>query len=240
VSGGAETVACPACRALHPVAATHCAGCGAPLPALAGGALQRGDTLHAGRWSRLSRICGWCDARTAGPLAERCASCGGPLPALPPRILAELQLPAPASQPPPDAPRGLPRGYEMRVRYWKNVAVMIGMAFTVLFGWTVIFALAGVPLWVHGHRKASRWIRALVHGAAVEGTITRVFVDVHQAIDHKNPWQVDYRFETPAGTVEGHVTSWDPLTAQRRAGERVWVVYDPRAPAASALWPPVA
>jgi hypothetical protein len=233
---------CPACHAPAAPDALRCATCGAPLPVRAdGGSVQRGEALTAGAWSKLTRVCGWCDAKTKDPHDGACDQCGGPLPPLPRRVLAELALGAPEVPPPPAAPRTLPRGYETRVRYWKNVSVMIGMIFTIVFFWSVLFPLVGIGLWWYGARQASRWLRALTGGTAVEGTLTRVFVDTSQHIDREHPWRLDYRFETPGGPVEGHVISWDPLSGRREAGERVWVVFDPEEPAvANALWPPVA
>jgi hypothetical protein len=126
------------------------------------------------------------------------------------------------------------------VRYWKNVMVILGATFTVVFCWSVLFPLIGMPLWCLGRRKAERQLPALSIGSAVEGTITRVFLDRSETMNGEHPWQLDYQFETPAGTQTGSVASWDPLTGRREAGERVWAVFD-RAPdhTASSLWPPV-
>lgn len=231
---------CPACHAAVPDHTVRCDACGAPQPARGPGAVQEDARLTAGAWSRIVRLCGWCGSGTRDVHASGCVACGGPLPGLPPRILAELALPAPEVPYPPDTPRQFPAGYANRVRYWKNVLFILGVVFTTVFCWSIIFPMIGIPLWYYGHRKAERQLRALSLGRAVEGTITKVFRDTSQTINNEHPWQIDYRFETPTGTQEGAVTSWDPLTARREAGERVWVVYD-QAPdhTASSLWPPV-
>lgn len=221
--------------------------------------MQQGPRLSAGAWSRLTRVCGWCGSTTRDARDPDCDACGGPLAPLPPRILAELDLPVPDWPHPPPAPRRLPRGYEVRIRYTGNTAVLIGIGFCAIIYpslpfmlatagsddfWLMLlaggfFAVAGPLLWRFGARRASRWLHALRQGHAVEGSIERVFEDTGQSINDTHPWQIDFRFETPAGTRKGFVSSWDPVTPRRQAGERIWVVFDERDPSSSALWPPV-
>lgn len=231
---------CPACHAPVSEHAVRCDGCGSPQPARGPGAVQHDSKLSAGAWSQIVRLCGWCSSGTRDVHATGCVACGGALPPLPPRILAELALPTPEVPYPPETPRKFPPGYAYRVRYSNNVGVLLGALFTVVFCWTIMFPIIGIPLWYFGHRRAERQLRALQVGRAVEGTITKVFLDTSQHINKKHPWQIDYRFETPTGPATGSVTSWDPMTERREAGERVWVVYDQAADhTASSLWPPV-
>lgn len=217
---------------------THCPSCGAPRPATTG-ALAAHKGLRAGAWRDLRRLCGWCGSATHDLRKPDCLACGGPLPPVPPRILAEAALPAPEAAPPPPTPRRLPNGYENRVRIWKNVEVLIGLMFTVVFCWSVIFPLIGVFLLRHGWMRASRQLDALKTGVAVEGTITSVRLNRNKHINHEHPWALEYRFEAADGPRTGEVESWDPFTGERQPGERVWVVHDPADPAESSLWPPI-
>jgi hypothetical protein len=240
----APPFACPSCHAPAAPQDLTCRSCGVALPARAGPVQDRGR-LTAGIWAKLTRRCGWCDAHTRDPHDDACDRCGGPLPPLPPRILAELALGVPDWPEPPPAPRTLPRGYESRVRFWKNTSVSIGVAFVLalpfvpVFPPLLLFPLLGAFVGIRGAREASRWIRALKGGQAVEGTLISVDLDRNQSINHQHPWKLDFRFQTPAGPAEGYVTSWDALSGQRQAGERVWVVVDPKDSAVHALWPPV-
>lgn len=213
--------------------------------------------MSPGAWSRLVRVCGWCGCPSRDVRDPDCDSCGGPLAPVPQRILRELELPVPDWPLPPSAPRSLPRGYEFRVRYGRNTAVIIGIAFVSIFvfplfdgivslspDWLALlggsfFGVIGAALWRFGARRAERWIHALKYGHAVEGTITRVFEDQGQSINDKHPWQIDFSFEAPSGPRNGFVTSWDPMTRSREAGERVWVVFNEDDPDTNALWPPV-
>lgn len=208
---------CEQCGLPASPGATECGGCGGPVRLLEPWVLQ----------------CGWCGATNRRDETATCTRCGGPLPSIPGSH--------PGPRPPP-APRTLPPGYERRVRYWKNVLTMIGMIFTLAFFWTLLFPLIGVFLWRAGHRKASAWIQALVHGTPVSGRITAVEVDYSQSINHEHPWLLRYAYDTPDGVREGVVESWDPVTARRPVGEHLWVVWIPASgdqPDRVALWPPI-
>ncbi|MHB8872059.1 MAG: hypothetical protein ACYC8T_00085 [Myxococcaceae bacterium] len=192
----------------------RCPGCGAALRLLEPFAVQ----------------CGWCDAENRRDQVDRCLRCGGPLPALP------GGHPGPR---PPQMPRGLPAGYRGRILYWKNVPVLIGMMFSLVFCWTVIFPIIGIPLWVTGYRNAKRKLMALVFGAPTPGKVTRVEVDMSQHINRRHPWLIHYEFQTGAGVRQGRCEAWDPSNAKRSPGDVLWVVYVQGHSGENAIWPPI-
>jgi len=207
-----------------------CGYCGASTPV---GPDAR--CVHCGGGLRLLEPlaveCGWCDASNRRDLTDTCNSCGGPLPALP------GGNPGPR---PPDPTRVLPHGYEARVRYWKNVNVLIGMTFTICFCWTIVFAVAGIFMWKRGHREAERKLAALKRGRATRGTLQSVQVDTSQHINHQHPWRIDYEFDLPDGRKHrGRATAWDPSHARRSAGDVMWVVVTDDDPQCNAIWPPI-
>lgn len=206
-----------------------CGFCGAATPVL-----EPASCVHCGGTVRVLEPlvveCGWCGASNRRDLHESCVHCGGPLPALP------SGHPGPR---PPDPPRALPPGYANRVRYWKNVEVIIGIVFTIPFFWTLLFPAVGIPLWISGARRARRQLGALRDGAATRGRITGVSVDENKSINEKHPWKIAYTFDTPDATLPGSCEAWDPVSARRSAGDALWVVYDPADPRSNSIWPPI-
>lgn len=183
---------CPACgAAFHARDDTHCDACGAARAATEGALVSTGAVRAMGSWKDLRRLCGWCGAATPDLSRAACASCAGELPAVPPRILAELQLPSPTIPAPVAPPRQLPAGYAERVKYWKNVEVMIGIVFMIvgtatlpLLGFGLIFLVVGYFLYKSGSDRASKQLLALQFGVPVEGTITSVGVDYNKRINN--------------------------------------------------------
>lgn len=228
VSRGIQ-VTCPHCTELTLRAAgdpsPSCTACGSPLPALEPTVLR----------------CGWCRRENDRHLTDHCVSCGGPLPPLPGRD------PGPR---PPATPRELPAAYLRRVRLTRNPLSMIGIGFIAMsllalpvplaLLLIIPFPVAGAAMLYLGIRRANRWLSALHVGVATRGELTAVERDLTQSIDGKHPWRISFSFELLDGGVrEGHVDSWDPAHARRKAGDRVWVVYAPGDPSRNAIWPPV-
>jgi hypothetical protein len=206
---------CRFCGALTPVTdQARCLVCGGEIELL----------------EPLAVACGWCDASNRRDLTDRCARCGGPLPALP------GGNPGPT---PPPAPRALPEGYERRLRYWKNVEVLIGIVFTIAFCWTILFPIIGVLLWLKGSRRAERTLRALRHGQLTRGRITSIELDTTQSINDQHPWTIAFDFDTPNGPGRGTSTAWDPFNARRSRGDVLWVAYTSMSESEAAIWPPI-
>lgn len=174
--------------------------------------------------------CGWCGTSNRRDEKGSCVSCGGHLP------------PAPhgdAGPEPPRPPRALPSGYTWRVMVWQNVFVLIGAICTVALSWTVIFPLVGIPLWIYGHRKARRQLKALIAGDSVRGKLTVIETDYSQVINGRHPWRLKFEYETPDGTRPGTTTAWDEVHGERKPGEELWVVYVPGEPGVHSIWPPL-
>ena len=124
---------------------------------------------------------------------------------------------------------------------WKNVPALIGAVFSTVFIWSILFPLIGIPLWIHGHRKARRWLTALEGGRATRGRLTHVGYDTSQSSNGRHPWRIEYRFDLhEGGEAEGFCEGWDPAHARRAPGDAVWIVYTREGERlASAVWPPL-
>lgn len=178
--------------------------------------------------------CGWCGTPTSDPTQTNCKNCGGPLP---PSGALALDDPGPK---PPSAPRKLPAAYKRQVMLWKNVHVFIGVLFTVVFCWTILFPLIGIPLWIVGHRRGKQKLLALEQGRPGRAELQEVFRDTSVTINNRHPWRVVYSFEDQHGTVhDGDALTWSAAHSRREAGEAFWVVYMPNEPEINAPWPPL-
>lgn len=216
-------------RPLHVGTTGICAHCGAPTPVgVDATCVACGAPIRL--LEPLAVDCGWCSASNRRDMTASCTRCGGPLPSIPGND------PGP---PPVQAPRALPAGYEGRVMYWKNVLVLIGIMFSVVFCWTIVFPLIGIPMWIVGHRKAKEKLRALTTGEPTRGRVTSVTLDTTQHINHQHPFLIAYTFDTPTGAGSGACASWDRTTQARKPGDGLWVVYAPDDPRVSAIWPPI-
>lgn len=195
---------------------TGCAACGAPLVVL----------------EPLVVRCGWCGRANHRHETAHCLSCGGPLPALP------GGNPGPR---PPATPRQLPQAFVRRVRFFGNTMVLIGVFFTVVFFWTVLFALIGIPLAWFGNRKALDQLHALREGRPTRGTISAIYRDRSQQINNQHPWKIDWAYERHDGTTAtASAIFWDDVNARRQPGDVVWVVYGEReGRQTAAIWPPL-
>ncbi len=178
-----------------------------------------------------TRTCAWCDTVNTDAAATNCVNCGGPLPALPGMD--------PGPEPPPP-PRTLPVKYRRRVMYWKNVRVLVGMMFTIVGCWTILFPIIGIPVWIKGRKMALAKLAALERGRGARAQVVDVWRDTSVTINGRNPWAIEYSFETAEGTVvKGKAQAWDASNADRRPGQPLWVVYLPEDPEQNAIWPPI-
>ncbi len=205
---------CEWCGAEAAADAIRCEGCGGPVRLLEPWIVE----------------CGWCGSSNRRDQTGTCASCGGPLPSIP------GGRPGPR---PPDPDRTLPRGYKLRALVTRNVLALVGIIFTVVFFWTLLFPLIGIPMWVVGWRRARRQLHALEHGIPTRGRLTAVELDRTQHINGVNPYRVAYAYDTPDGTLPGSSEGWDRAHGRRPRGEHVWVVHDLTDPTIHALWPPI-
>lgn len=177
--------------------------------------------------------CGWCGTSNRDLSNTNCVNCGGPLP--PPPTLPRDEL---GVEPPP-VPRVIPAPYRRRVLYWKNVNVIIGMAFTIVFCWSIIFPIIGIPLWYFGRKKALARLEALERGQAAPARLVSVRLDSSIQMNGRSPWKILYTFDTAQGIKEGWVHAWEALHSRREEGEAFWVVYLPDDPDRNTPWPPV-
>ena len=178
--------------------------------------------------------CGWCGTTNTDVARTNCVNCGGPLPPPP-----TLTVDDPGAPPPP-APRQIPEKYRWRVMLWKNVLVMIGAIFTIVFCWSIIFPIIGIPLWIIGHRRAQGKLAALERGLPGRAELLGVERDHSVKINGRSPWRIEYLFEDRSGQLhEGWQHTWQAQHTRRPVGEKFWVVYLPEDPEQNSIWPPV-
>lgn len=156
--------------------------------------------------------------------------------------------------PPPASPRELPAGYEFHSKWSGNIAVIIGLIFTVLSAlftyaallhksWGAVvpglMLLAGFSVFRYGRNKAVRIIRAARHGTAIAGEVASLNIDTTMSVNHKHPWKLAYHFTVDGHVWEGTVVTFDTTVAKKHHGQPLWVVYMPDDPAQNSLYPPV-
>lgn len=173
--------------------------------------------------------CGWCTSSNRRDLTANCTNCGGELPHIP----GTPRLPEP-----PKTPRQLPRGYESKIRYWKNVHFIVGCGF-MLFLPTIIFPIIGFFILRYAIRKGNNKINSLKHGISTLGVIDEVYMDRSQHINGNHPYRIDYTFQTPKEEWHGHAISWDESNLKRPKGEHLWVVYNADDLDQNNMWPPL-
>ena len=188
--------------------------------------------------------CGWCGTHY-GSFMPNCKNCGGPLPPPPGMELGS---------PPPDAPRALPKGFEVRVLWTRNVFAMVGGIFLLVAAplmialffvkpiaglFPMIHATVGFLLFRHGRSKGLSTIHAFRDGRAVKGEVSEVYVDTSTRVNGRSPWLLKYKFPVRGQMHEGEVRTWDADTAERERGQPLWVLYVEEAPEKNTLYPPL-
>lgn len=176
--------------------------------------------------------CPWCKSQFHQPTFSNCTNCGGSLP------ISESN--GGAGQPPPPAPRLLPKAFVRSVKYYNNVNTMIGIIFTIPFFWSIIFPIIGIFLWKRGIREAKGELLPLENGMYVQGEITAINVDMSKNMNGKNPRIIEFAFTVGGRAYTGDVPNlMDPVHLWKKAGDKIWVVYMPEDPMISSVWPPM-
>ncbi|WP_418501742.1 hypothetical protein [Flagellimonas sp.] len=204
---------CEWCLTIRENDETDCSRCGGPVLVLEPWIIQ----------------CGWCSSSNRRDLTTHCNNCGGPLPHIP----GTPRLPKPT-----EAPRKLPKSYENRVRYWKNVHFIVGIVF-MLFLFTIVFPIIGFFLLRYGIKKADNQIYALKHGVCTRGIIEAVYEDTSQHINGVHPICIEYSFVNQNEVCFGAISVWDETHLKRPVGEHQWVVYNTDNTDQNSIWPPL-
>ena len=188
--------------------------------------------------------CGWCHTNYT-QWQTNCANCGGPMPPLPGMEIGPE---------PPDPPRMLPKGFEFRLKWSRNAAVLAGLGMMFITGlmftamikakiWfsvvPALFFLMGFFLFRYGRKTAVSTARAFRRGIAAEGRVASVSLDTTQSINGRNPWRLVYHFTAGEQQREGVLTSFDSTLGGRSAGQPLWVLYLADDPDQCTIYPPV-
>ena len=163
---------------------------------------------------------------------SNCPNCGGSL-----EYEKDTSMLGPK---PPMAPRHLPGKFVRRTKYFGNVYTIIGMVFTIVFFWSVIFPLIGIFLWRKGIKDANDELIPLEHGNVVQGEIESIETDYSKHINGRHPFIVNFLFRVNGQLHIGNVGNiFDPVHKLKKVGDPVWVVYMPEDPDLSSVWPPL-
>jgi hypothetical protein len=158
-------------------------------------------------------------------------------------------------EPPPVAPRKLPKGYATRVRWTRSLEALLGGVFT-LFGLMMIvpmlasrmwlpslfpafFLIGGLSIFVRGWQRASGVLRAFRYGVAAKGEVRNVQKDTTQTMNGHHPWRLTYTFSVANQILDGEVISFADSVGQRSRGQPLWVLYDEGDPTVNTVFPPM-
>lgn len=167
-------------------------------------------------------------------------------------------MPAPLGmelgEPPPAAPRTLPKGFEFREKWSHNILALVGGIFfligTLLFLVLIIvipvgallpflFMAGGIFMMRIGRKKANGVLNSFRQGVAVEGKVSGVQLDTSQTLNGRHPWVMTYLFPVGNETVEGSLTSFSSTIESRSKGQPLWVLYMQEDPAQNTIYPPI-
>lgn len=156
--------------------------------------------------------------------------------------------------PPPPVPRALPKGFEFRQKWSRNILALVGGVFFVVGSFIfltflvtglvigtplpLLFMIGGFVMLRIGRRHAASTLNAFVRGSVVEGKVAAVSRDQSQTINGEHPWKLSYHFPVGAQLHEGTLVSWDSTVGARMAGQALWVLYLPEDPAQNTTYPP--
>ena len=156
--------------------------------------------------------------------------------------------------PPPPIPRPLPRGFEFRQKWSRNILALIGGIFFLIGGFIflgflllglligtplpLLFMIGGFVMLRIGRSHARRTLNAFTRGTVVEGKIFSVAQDTSQTMNGAHPWKLTYHFPVNGQLHEGTIVSWDSTITARAAGQPLWVLYLPDDPAQNTAYPP--
>ena len=205
-----------------------CSNCNAEL-------VKERTTAPVQNHRKVQLECPWCKTANIVKEEKNCRNCGGPLPAI-----SHNNEGIDKGEAPGNPVRELPKVYIKKLKY-RNTHFIIGLIFTAIFFWTIIFPIIGIFLMRFGLKTANNKLNALQNGIKSEGVLTDIYKDHSQSVNGRNPWKLEYEFRTDAGEIitASKTGAWNNNNRYRRVNDHLWVVYLPDNPKISAIWPPV-
>ena len=155
---------------------------------------------------------------------------------------------------PPSPPRVLPKGFEFRQKWSRNVATLAGIGLVLIASLffvaalkarsfaalaPLLFILGGASLFRHGWQTACGVLKAFRKGVAVEGKVVEVRLDKTQSVNQRHPWVMTYQFPVGNELIEGSITSFNSTLGTRGGGQPLWVLYVPDDPTQNTIYPPI-
>ncbi|MCW7469256.1 hypothetical protein [Leptospira kanakyensis] len=176
--------------------------------------------------------CPWCKTQYPNTKLTNCTNCGGTL---------EYSFNSDdLGSEPPNAPRVLPTKFKRRIKYTGNVMTLIGIIFTIPFFWTILFPIIGIYCWRRGLRTANDELIPLEQGKATVGEIIDIRKDYTQSLNGKSPTIVEFVFEVSGKKYTGNVGNiYESVHLTKKIGDKLWIVFMPKEPEISSVWPPL-
>lgn len=158
------------------------------------------------------------------------------------------------SEPPPLAPRQLPKGYFWRKLLFQNLLTIIGTVFFVFgSGMTIaflqankwvslipgFFAMGGFFMLKLGIQDGLNMIRVYRHGDFVPGKVHSLSMDTTYTVNGRHPYKLTYHFQLGNDLFEGSISSFNTVLSTRRSGQPVWVLYLPDHVEVNTLYPAI-
>ncbi len=157
-------------------------------------------------------------------------------------------------EPPPPAPRELPKRFARRTLLTGNIAVLVGLGFCIVGAifiipmlivktWAVLFPLfffiGGASMVNLGWKSGKQTLHAFRDGIAVRGSVHSITRDHTTTVNGQHPWKLTYHFPVDDRTQAGTLTSFSSTLSTFRFGQPLWILYLPEDHEASTLYPPI-
>ncbi len=171
------------------------------------------------------------------------------------QLLADqLSVAAPGvADPPPPAPREIPRGFVGRAEpvasFFRLFGLLFGgipflmsaFAFSQMGGaaaFLLIFVTIGAVLASIGFSRIARAKRLFRDGEVAPAVVTEAWLNTSLRVNGRSPHKISFRYATPDGRVHDATVSRFRMPPEYRvAGAQVYALYDRDNPSRATLWP---
>ncbi|RLD83397.1 MAG: hypothetical protein DRJ10_03560 [Bacteroidetes bacterium] len=100
--------------------------------------------------------------------------------------------------------------------------------------------------YVNRINKQKKWYNQLKNleifknGIATEGELADIYINTSRSINGKNPWIIEYEFETKSGKfITSKKQTWNKNNQFRKINDLLWVLYKADNPYMNVIWPPL-
>jgi len=157
------------------------------------------------------------------------------------------------ADPPPSAPREIPKGFVGRAEPVANFMRIFGVLFGglplvmsgIAFGafgaggaFFLVFTVIGGALAAYGFSRIARAKRLFREGVAVPAVVTDAWLNTSVKLNGRSPMKIAFSYETPDGQMREATVSRFRVAPQLLVpGAQGYAIYDPDKPSQATLWP---